>query len=143
MIDPTVRTYDPQKVIVTFGPIIATGYADGTFISVERNGNMFEKVRGADGGVDRVNKNAFDFGVTLTLKQTSPTNNALSAMMTADQLTNAGIVPLLVKDLLGNTIFAAPQAWIAKEPTMEDGSDLGTREWLFETGPAVNFIGGN
>ena len=143
MADLTVRTYDPAKIIVTFGPVIFTGYADGTFISVERNGNLFDKVRGADGGVDRVNRNAFDFGVTATLKQTSPTNDALSALVVADSLSNAGILPLMVKDLLGNTLFAAPQAWIAKEPTMENGKDLGNREWLFETGPAANFIGGN
>lgn len=143
MVDLTVRTYDPSKIIITLGPIIVSGYADGTFVSIERNGPLFEKVRGADGAVDRVNKNATDFTVTITLKQTSPTNNAFSALVLADLTTNSGALPLMIKDTNGTSLFAAAQAWIATEATAEESSDLSTREWVIETGPAANLIGSN
>lgn len=141
--DPTVRTYDPKAVIVTFGAVIFTGFAEGTFVSIERNGDLFEKVRGADGGVDRVNKNANDYAVTITLKQTSITNDALSAIAQADILANTGKFPLTVKDLIGTTLFFAAQAWIAKDPTDEESDTLSNREWRIDTGIAAKFTGGN
>lgn len=141
--DPNVRTYDPKQVIVTFGVVIVTGYAEGTFIAIAQSGDSFEKQKGADGGVDRVNKNASDYAVTLTLKQTSLTNDALSALSIVDKLSNAGKLPLIVKDLRGTSLFFAEQAWIAKEPDPENSDSMSSREWRFDTGIAKQFIGGN
>jgi hypothetical protein len=141
--DPNVRTYDPKKVVVTFGTVIVSGYGEGTFIAVTQNGDSFEKQRGADGGVDRVNKNASDYSVVLTLKQTSLVNDLLSALSIADKLSNAGKLPLTVKDLNGTSLFFAEQAWIAKEPDPENSDSMSNREWRFDTGIAKQFIGGN
>lgn len=143
MADTNVRTYDPKKVLITFGPVIVSGYAEGTFVSIEINGDLFEKSRGADGNVDRVNKNAYDAMMTLTLKQTSLTNDALSAIAIIDRETNTGKYPLTVKDLNGTTLFFAPQAWIAKIPTVENSDAISNREWRLDTGIAELFPGGN
>lgn len=143
MLDPIMRTYDPKLIVITFGAIIFTGFAEGTFVQVTRSGDIFEKQKGADGSIDRINKNAFDFRVTATLKQTSLTNDLLSAAMTADMLTNLGALPFLIKDLKGTTLFFAPQAWIAKDPDDEYGDSLGSREWQFDTGVAEKFTGGS
>ena len=141
--DTLVRTFDPKQVIVTFGAHIVSGYAEGTFISIERNGDGFEKSRGADGSIDRINKNAFDYSVTLTIKQTALSNGVLSALFSADQLSNNGVLPLSVKDLSGNSVFVAPQAWIMNDPSDEYGDTLASREWKFDTGIASKFSGGN
>lgn len=143
-LDPIVRTYDPKTVIVTFGPVVFTGFAEGTFIQVTGNGDKFEKSRGADGTVDRINKNAFDYSVAITIKQTSLTNDALSAVLTQDVLTNTGKYPLTIKDLNSAAIFFfAPQAWIAKDPDDSYADTLSNREWRLDTGPAEKFTGGN
>jgi len=141
--DLTVRTYDPKLVIITFGTIIMTGFAEGTFVAIERSGDAFEKQKGADGSIDRVNKNAFDFGVTITLKQTSPVNALLSAVLASDQLLNAGLLPLTVTDTLGVSLFTAAQAWIRKDPNTEFSDGLGSREWTFDTGAGLLVAGGN
>lgn len=143
MKDPKVRTYDPKKVIVTFGTIVMTGFAAGTFITITRNGDVFEKERGADGTVDRINKNATDFSIAMTIKQTSITNDLLSTVMIADINSNSGIFPFTVKDLGGTELFFAGQAWIAKDPDDELSDSLTPREWRFDTGPATKFTGGN
>ena len=83
------------------------------------------------------------FEVTVTLLQTSAVNAELSAALAADQLTNAGVFPLTIKDLLGNTLFFAPQAWIRKDPEWEDGDDTNSRAWVFDTGIGSNLVGGN
>lgn len=141
--DATVRTYDPNSILVTFGTTIITGFAAGTFVKIMRNGAAFEKVKGACGDVDRINRNANDFKVELTLKQSSPVNAILSGLLLADQISNAGTLPLLIKDLNGTTLFAAMQAWIEKDPDAEFADKLSDRVWSFETGMAANLVGGN
>lgn len=143
MADTKVRTYDPKKIIVVFGPVIMTGFAEGTVVSIAQNGDNFEKVKGADGGVDRVNKNANDHAITVTLKQTSISNDALSVIAIADAAANAGIYPLTIKDLNGTSLFFAEQAWIAKSPDDEFGDAMSNREWRLDTGIAEKFTGGN
>lgn len=142
-VDPNVRTYDPKKVIVTFGTVIMTGFASGTFVSIEPGGPAFEMNQGADGTIDRTNKNMNHYMVTVTLKQTSISNNPLSLIHIADKLSNTGKFPLTVNDLNGSSKFFAPIAWIEGDPTGEDGDTSGSREWKFQTGIAANVIGGN
>ena len=141
--DPIVRSYDPKLIIVTFGPIIFSGYAEGTFLTITRSGDVFEKSKGADGSIDRVNKNANDFSVACTIKQTSPVNDLLSAVLTGDILANTGKLPFTVKDLNGTTLFFAGQAWIGKDPDPEFSDALTGREWRIDTGIAELFQGGN
>lgn len=141
--DTNVRTYDPKKVSSTLGGIILEGFMDGTFITITPSGPGFEKLQGADGGVDRVNKNANHYTITFTLKQTSPVNDALSAVFNADKLNNLGKLPYTIKDLHGNSKFFAEQAWIAAEPTAENSDVISGREWTVDTGIATNNLGGN
>lgn len=138
-----VATYDPKKIIVTWGTTIISGYAEGTFVSIQRNGQSFEKHRGAGGEVERVNKNAYDFTVEITLQQTAAVNAILSAALTADAISNVGVLPLVVKDLLGATLYTFPQAWIAQDPNGEYGDDTTKRTWRFETGISAEILGGN
>ena len=138
-----VKTYDPKMIVITFGVIPISGYAEGTFVRVNRSGDAFSKSKGAGGDVERINHNQGDFEVSLTLQQTAGTNAELSAALAADMATNAGVFPLTIKDLLGQTLFYAPQAWIRKDPEWEDGDELNSREWTFDTGIGSNFLGGN
>lgn len=141
--DIGVKTYDPKMVVITFGAVPISGYAEGTFVRVNRSGDAFTKSKGAGGDIERVNRNQGDFEVSITLQQTSSSNTELSAILAADQATNAGVFPLTIKDMLGDTLFFAPQAWIRKDPEWEDGDDLNSREWTFDTGIAGNLVGGN
>ena len=141
--DPIVRTYDPKLIIVTFGSIIFTGFMSGTFVTVSQNGEDFTKDKGSDGTIDRVNNNADDYGIAVTIKQTSLTNDALSVVRKLDKEFNTGKGPFQIKDLNGTSLFFAPQAWIRKAPDPDYGDSLTGREWGFDTGPAEQFIGGN
>ena len=138
-----VKTFDPKMVVITFGAIPISSYAEGTFVSVSRSGDAFGKSKGAGGDVERINRNQGDFEVTVTLQQTAAVNAELSAALAADQVTNAGVFPLTIKDLSGKTLFFAPQAWIRKDPDWEDGDDLNSRAWVFDTGIGTNMVGGN
>jgi len=143
MANLSVKTYDPKMIVITFGSVPISGYAEGTFVRVNRSGDAFSKSKGAGGDVERVNRNQGDFEVSVTLQQTSSSNSELSTILAADQVSNAGVFPLTIKDLLTDKVlFFAPQAWIRKDPEWEDGDELNSREWTFDTGIAANLVGG-
>lgn len=137
------QTYDSKQVIVIVGGNYMQGLADGTFLNIVPNADDFTKVVGADGNVARSKSNDASFRVTLTLMQTSASNDVLSALRRSDKIANAGIVPIQVKDLGGRTLFSAPECWVARPPDSEFGKELSQRQWMLDTGPAEYFVGGN
>ena len=143
MADQTVRTYDPNSIIITYNGYPITGFAEGTFVSIKRNGDMFTKSKGADGGIDRTRNNSFDFEVTVTLKQVAQANEELTAMFVLDAAGTSGPGPLTITDLEGSTLFNATQAWIKKDPDVEFSEKMGERAWVFETGVATLIVGAN
>ena len=84
-----LRTYDPKQVVISIGGVPISGYADGTFLLIDRDENAFTKVTGADGTSTRVKSNNRAGSMTLTLKQSSPSNDVLSGFATLDELSNA------------------------------------------------------
>jgi hypothetical protein len=132
-----VKTYDPKKVIVTFGGVPLTGFADGTFVSVTAPTDRFSKKVGADGEVARTRSNDDTHEVTLTLIQTSLSNSYLSSIAAIDKVSNLGIRPLTITDLSGGTIFFWPQAWIRKTPDTDFAKESGDRAWVFDTGQSI------
>jgi len=137
----TVKTYRPQDVSIVFaGPV--TGYADGTFVSVDFNEDSFSLQMGTDGDGCRSQTNNGSAKVTLTLGQWSATNDVFSALHLLDKLSGDGILPFLMKDGSGRTHYAAETAWLLKPPTVEFGREAGSRVWVIESDKMVEFVGG-
>jgi hypothetical protein len=137
------KTFDPSKVSVLYGGAIMGGFADGTFVSVEYSSDFFSKVTGVDKFTTRVKSNDFSGSITLTLQQSSPSNDILTGFMLADKLTNKSVLPLLIKDFSGTTLVFTAYAWIRKPPTVEFGKELSNREWIFDCAELDVFVGGN
>ena len=139
----SLGTFDFKKLSVIFGVTQLSGFADGDAVDLEEDADAFNSMSGADGFVDRVKNNANFLKITFRLRQTSPTNQLLSALHNADRV--GGItLPLLIKDRSGTTLVTAAQAWIVKFPKAAYGNQVQTREWMIRTGSQyiVN-IGGN
>lgn len=137
-----VKTIDPHKYRITWGPIIMSGFGDDV-VSIEYPDDLFEVVRGADSEVTRVRKGVEDVQVSVTLKQSSTTNDKLSAAMIADKITGAGVFPLTIADGSGTSLLFADAAFIKKAPTVDLGNSAKDRVWVLHTGPCELFIGGN
>jgi hypothetical protein len=141
---PELRTYDAKKVIITLGSHTVTGYAEGTFVSIEPEGDGTVAQAGADGEVARSLSNNPLHTINITLQQTSPSNDAFSELLRRDRASGGrGVVPLQVRDLRGSTLFAASQAWVTNWPTIENGSELNDREWAFMGVMTDVNVGGN
>lgn len=138
-----VRTYDPKQVIITIGGIPMSGFADGTFVTVMRESDTFEKVSGADGVVTRAKQNDFSGNMTLSLAQSSPSNDVLTAFAKTDEVSNDGIVPVVIKDFSGRSVYVSAFGWIRKPPDSEFGKSINNRDWILDLADLDVFIGGN
>jgi len=78
------------------------------------------------------------------LATTSQSNTYLSRVYNQDRVTGKGMLPLLIKDLAGDTLFFAKEAWVSNFPEGGRGRTIDTQEWTIQTGQVDNpIIGGN
>ncbi len=139
----TVETYSPKRVELIVAGVPMRGYADGTFINVERSSDAFATNVGADGEVSRTHSADKTGKITLTLQQTSDSNDFLSGLVNVDEITLLGQFPILLKDTNGRTLVESPCAWVDKVANSEFSNELTDREWVISLSEMIAFVGGN
>jgi len=142
----SVKNYDPTLyTIVAAGIPVDKGYADGEFITVEREGDAVTDVAGTDGSVTRAIVKDNRATVTIKLMQSADVNALLSALFLLDQNApnGAGVGPFLLKDRGGTTVLAGDACWIAKTPDVKLDKTPTPREWKLRVANLKEFHGGN
>lgn len=141
----SVKTYSPKAVSVIVAGMQITGFAEDSFVSVERDSDAFTKTVGADGEVSRSASADLSGTITITLQSTSDSNEILSALSLADQVSLSGEFTVLIKDNSpgGTSLHTSPSAWIQKVATKEYGAEVGDVEWLLQCAQLVEFVGKN
>lgn len=137
-----VDTYDPKEVSLLVAGKVITGYAQDTFIVVDRESNQVEDEVGAEGDVARRITNDRRGSITITLLQTSRSNLILSGLARVDELSGDGIFPVLVKDNRGVDLHVAPNSWIQKMPQTTYRAGIESREWVLRTSNLQMVVGG-
>lgn len=129
-----VSTYSFDGVVLSWGPVLFTGFAKGSAIKVSKpETKQVTAVQGNDGYVARaVRRHAPLRSVEVTLMQTSETNELLKAQAEIDRLTGQGVYSMVLKDLSGTTLYEWPQAWIAERPEGEFSNEITNRVWVLE-----------
>lgn len=137
-----MRQYNPKKIAGSWRGIPFVGFMDGTFISVEADEDAAMKHVGAQGNATvAINANE-GAAITLTLAQSSPTNDALSALVPNARRNSLPSGPLMIKDLNGLTLVMCETAWIKKVANVTYGKEIEGREWVFDCESAVIIVGG-
>ena len=141
-----IYTYDPRKVLISLGSHVVTGYSDGTYISIEANGDGVTKKVGCDGEIVRSLDPDETAKLTLTLIQTSKTTQYVREMYKKDKTDGSGMFAVLIKDMKGGLLFSADKAWVIKQPSSEFAKeasdrtielDCGVCTWGGESYPSV------
>lgn len=135
--------FDPSEFTITYGKHTVGGFADGTFITVTRNANTFEFIKGADGEAARILTNDNSALVTITLLQTSRSNTVFSGYDNIDRKTGLGAQPLFIKDNFGDTVGGGSVAWIQKPADVSAGKTIESRAWAFIVPHYEGVVGGN
>lgn len=139
-----VKTYDAKSVVITWGGVQLTGYPEGTFIAISKSADNVMRKVGADGDVSRSINSDKTYDITLTLEGTSASNDYISGIRLLDDKTGKGVLPFLMQDLSGSTLFFAESAWVSKDADVEFGNEISENAWAFQTGQVEGYnIGGN
>ena len=138
-----VRTYSPSAVSVVYAAKLITGFADDTAVTIERMTDTWSDQIGTDGYVTRSRTNDQRGTITINLTQSSPSNDDLQALATADELTGNNAAPILVRDASGRTIASGDTAWVTKPPANDFGRSIVNRTWVLHVATLSIFTGGN
>jgi len=131
------KDFDPKEVSIIIAGHTVQGYADGTFASFAKNKDNYALTVGADGEGARVKSNDRSGRLTVTILQTSLSNDVLSGLATAGAQS-----PCLLKDNNGTTILATDTAWLVREPDFEFGNEATNREYIIESDSWDQLVGG-
>jgi len=137
-----MKQYDPKQLIITFANVPISGFDAGSFVKVARNEDTWTLSVGADGQSARTRNQNRSGIVVFTLQQSSPSNDVLSAFAVQDELLGVGVAPMLVKDLVGTSLYAAQNAWVKKPADTEFAKEFQSREWTIECSDLNVFVGG-
>lgn len=139
------RNYDPRQIVFTFKGLLFRGYAEGTFIKVERAVDGYSMAVGSNGDVVRTRSRNRTGSITVTLQGASITNDELSGLVVADEISDDitfGVGAAMGKDLNGLTVFASQNAWIRKVAPYEAAMEHTNREWILDCSELRMFVGG-
>lgn len=129
-----VRTYNCKQVLIALGSHVVTGYAEDSFVTIEKQGDGVMSKVGCDGEIARAIDPNKQFKVKVSLLQVSPSNTWLQSRYDLDCETGNGTFPVLVRDLTGKTVFSSDTAWVVKPTSYGYGKDTTNREWEIDTG---------
>lgn len=144
-----LSTYSPESMVIVLAndkmSHTISGYADGTFLNITRQVPHATMYTGADlsnARVMRGNKGAI---VTLTLHQTSESNDVLTALLDADQASRDGTdcFSLTIKDTIGRSMYFCRTAYLGNSPDANFGLEIDTREWQIQCIHLEQINGGN
>lgn len=141
------RPYDPAAVSLILGTHRVTEFAADTFISVTQPTDDFTVETGAGGEATVIRNRDERVQIQFTLKQTSPSNQALSAMLEFHKATNVPPRGLMLKDALS----AVPQPHVSADEfvvTKNPDADYATgadspRQWTIIAPRPRIFTSGN
>lgn len=132
------KTYNAKQVSVILGGFPISGFADGQFLSIVPNADLYELTVGTDGDGTRSAQNNKSAQITLSLLQSSVSNAVLESLAEGEET-----FALLIKDNSGSTIYSAATAWVRRRPDANFDRTVGQRDWLLETDELIGAEGGN
>jgi len=136
-----VFTYSPSEVQLTFGGYTITGWQN---LTITRSVDAFKPVRGIRGKHTRVRSIDTSCTITVTILQTSMSNDVLCRIHDLDLEYGSGRIELLLKDMGGTGIFSSAEAYVLGYPEVVYSGEFEYRQWrLFCQNTGNYTIGGN
>ena len=136
------KTFDPAQISVVFGTSPIVGFAEDTMINVEIEDPQYNDNTNIHGEVTRYKVNKNTAKITITLTQSSSSNDLLSNYVELDRVSDAGSFPVMIKDPNGTTLLTSTSAYVKQVPAVEFGAEAKTREWIIQATSLNKYVGG-
>lgn len=146
-----IGNYSPDdfSIVLSKGDFVhkITGFADGTFISMERITPTSEPYQGVgDNAYARTKRRNTSMSVTISLHQASPSNYVLQKLQdadAADPMSNEWVFACTVKDISGQTVMHTSNAIMMAPATAAFSTTMETRDWTIYMYGSNLQLGGN
>jgi len=164
----SVSTYSPSDVSVIYGLKHINGFVEGSFITIHRETPMFSHSRAMDGSTALSVQKYSTYTVTITLAQTSDSNQFLHSLqklmlksltkldstspfsglssLSGIKTTVSNVIsklPFIIRDGSGNSVFFSNDVWLSEEPEVTYSAGMEARTWTIKCLNATNSIAGN
>lgn len=144
---PSTFAPNDVTVVITKNSVVHTvgGFSEDSIVGIAQGSARFEKYIGADNSSTRIYKADTSTSITISLQQTSVSNDFLTQLHLEDVDTrdSSGFFQLTVKDNSGRTLVSSSSAYIAILPDINFSNGMEIREWVVDTFDTDNYIGGN
>lgn len=125
----TITTYGPEKVYLTFGESILTGWNS---ISIARDSFPILTVKGIRGKHTRTISYDTSATVRLSLPAGSVWNSTFSSFLSGDIINGTARVDLMLKDTGGTSLFKSSQAFVTNFADVVFDNTLSERVWIIQ-----------
>ncbi len=124
---------------------IVSGFSEDSIVNIERSAETYALYTGADNTSTRVYNANKSATITLSLQQTSGSNDILSALYANDSATrnSSGLFTLQVSDASGRSRYFSDDAYIGVVPDSAFANSMQTRDWVIQAHNLDTYIGGN
>lgn len=137
----SVNTYSPSDVKLVIGGYTIAGWDN---LTIARRSQGFVTIPGIRGKHTRVPTGDSSATITVSLIQTSPSNDVLSAIHDLDLIEGTGRISLTLSDLSGRSVFNSVEAYITGYPDVTFSGQFEYRTWtIFCQTTDTHYIGGN
>lgn len=119
-----MENYDPKDVVVNVDSTVITGFASGSFVTVEKSEDNFTEYVGAQGEVAVAEKSNNTGKITLKVKNTSPSYLFLESLAKEKRFYPANVVDRNTGKTYGGT-----ECRIRKSAKAEFSNEITEREF--------------
>lgn len=139
-----LKLYAPDEVDIYIGGVYKVNdLTEGTFVRISHDESVYKERVTSDGVVARTHRGNSLYRLTLSLNNTSDSNQVLTYLAHLDNVTQMGKFPIMIKDRNGDSLFFAHSAWISSKPNMSFSVELDAREWVISCSHPIFNLGGN
>lgn len=139
-----MRTYVPSGVNLSILGIDVDGFPDGTFITITPQNQTFTFRSALDGSTMAVKSTHQEYKITITLEQTSASNDWLQILHDIKKSMPVAIqTPIMINDKSGSTTFFATDCWLSNEVTSNFSNGIENVQWEIWCKKGVYKRGGN
>lgn len=144
-----LATFAPNDVTIVITQLssgishICGGFSEDAIVTIDRNADTFTLYTGADDTNTRIYNANTSGMMTLTLQQTSSTNDVLMGLYEQDRTSRTGLFSILVKDNSGRSQYFSEEAYVGVVPNSGFSNSMQTRDWVIHAPKLESILGGN
>lgn len=142
-----LSTYRPNQVFATIiyngQAHTISGYSEDSMITIARNVETFSLYTGADDTNTRVHNANTAGTITLSLQQTSFSNDFLNQIHQIDTENLNALFSISIVDRSGRSVYFSEEAYIGVPPESGFANSMQTRDWVIHAPKLKQKLGGN